>query len=146
MVTFGTAALSAVPLNGLDLLIAQRWRGAKLGLEVPRLVAPTAGLDATDGHQELHARRHQHRDVDHAVLLGADENFPFGDQQWPPGLVRDHQVGNAAGLVDLFDHGLARFDRGSQEDVGSVMGMRPGKRENGKVVVVQRSADEQSGE
>ena len=47
---------------------------------MPGLVSPAARLHATDRQDELHARRHQDRDVDDPVLLGPDENLAFGDQ------------------------------------------------------------------
>ncbi len=63
-----------------------------------RVVVPAASLHA--GHRDLHLRagRHQHREVDDAVLLGADQLLAVYQQYGFCPVVQGHQLLDAARL------------------------------------------------
>jgi hypothetical protein len=62
---------------------------------------PAAVLDAADGHRELRARGHQHRHVEGAVLLGAEDLLALVEQDREIRRVGDDEVvhGGAAGRL-----------------------------------------------
>ena len=86
-------------------------------VEVDRGAVPAALLDARDGDRQLRAGADEHRHVEDAVLLRADELLAVVEQH---GLVErvDHgELGHRAGVGDLGDREPAR-QRLVERDVG----------------------------
>jgi hypothetical protein len=69
-------------------------------------VPPASRLDARDRQRNGRTLRHEHRQVDDPVLLGADQLFAVDDEHRPLAVVDDAELRDAAGGRDLGDmHG-----------------------------------------
>ncbi len=92
----------------------EMWRR---GVEVDRRSVPAALLDARDGNRQLRAGADEHRHVEDAVLLRADELLAVVEQHALVERVDHGELGHRAGVGDLGDREPAR-QRLVERDVG----------------------------
>jgi len=95
------------------LLLAHRGEeGGVAGREVATAVTPTPLLDAAHRDRQLRLRGHEHRGVEDAVLLRADQLLAVEEEQRLVGEVDDLELRDGPRLVRLRDaHPVAGLDQ-----------------------------------
>ena len=107
----------AVELVASQLFFPEVRMRVAFRLESARGIAPPSSLDARDRQLELDSRGNQHRDVDGAVLLGADQDLAFRDEDRRDPCVHDSEKRHLPSLVDLLDDGIPCLDRVCEKHV-----------------------------
>ena len=88
--------------NLLDLrAAAARVVGVRRRRELAAHLAPTPRFHARHGNREAGLRRHEDRQVDDAILLGADQFLAVDDEHVARAVVDDLQLGHAAPVGHL---------------------------------------------
>jgi len=71
------------------------------GFELGRSHAPAAGFDTRDGDGALEVCGNEDREIEDAILLGAEEFFAVDEEDGKGGIVGDEQLRDGAGGVEL---------------------------------------------
>ena len=107
--------------------------------ELAAHLAPTPRLDARHGNREAGLRRHEDRQVDDAILLGADQLLAVDDEHVARAVVDDLQFGHAAAS----DTSVTRAVRAATASVSvSYHGSGAGWRRSGMTVRPATDCDE----